>query len=104
MEQVITLFQGMFHKNIDRVRKPSNEAYNATVVFPAGASNGATLRTADVLWMTLHDMVHHKVSMSGRKAKQSKREGSRQSSVIVPPVGGELSSKGAAVGKDGGNP
>lgn len=64
MEQIITIFKEMFYKNIDRVRKLSNEAYNATVQFPASGGKGATLRTADVLWMTLYDMVHHRGQLS----------------------------------------
>jgi uncharacterized damage-inducible protein DinB len=64
MDELIALFQGMFQKNIERVRNLSDNAYNATVVFPTGPGTGARLRTADVLWLTLYDMVHHRGQLS----------------------------------------
>jgi hypothetical protein len=62
--EIIGMFQGMFKKNIERVQKLSDQDYNSTVVFPTGPGTGATLRKADVLWLTLCDMVHHRGQLS----------------------------------------
>lgn len=64
MDEIIGMFQGMFRKNIERVRALSPDAYNASVVFPTGSGTGAPMRTADVLWLTLYDMVHHRGQLS----------------------------------------
>lgn len=64
LDEIITAFEAMFRANIDRVRNLSDEAYNATVIFPTGPGTGAQLRVADVLWLTLYDMVHHRGQIS----------------------------------------
>jgi uncharacterized damage-inducible protein DinB len=64
IDELIAMFQGMFQKNIERVTNLSDTAYNAAVVFPTGPGTGSKLRTADVLWLTLYDMVHHRGQLS----------------------------------------
>jgi uncharacterized damage-inducible protein DinB len=64
MDDIITMFETLFRRNIDRVRSLSENAYNSTVMFPTGPGTGAQLRTADVLWLTLYDMVHHRGQLS----------------------------------------
>jgi hypothetical protein len=64
IDAIITTFEVLFRKNIERVRSLSEDAYNSTVMFPTGPGTGAQLRTADVLWLTLYDMVHHRGQLS----------------------------------------
>jgi hypothetical protein len=64
MDDIITTYEALFRKNVERVRSLSDDAYNSTVMFPTGPGTGAQLRTADVLWLTLYDMVHHRGQLS----------------------------------------
>jgi hypothetical protein len=64
LEEIITLFQEMVRKNKERMKSLSEEDYNSSVVFPTGPDTGATMRKADVLWLTVYDMVHHRGQLS----------------------------------------
>ncbi len=64
MDEIAGMFQAMFKKNIERVRALSDREYNSSVVFPTGAGTGIPMRKADVLWLTLYDMVHHRGQLS----------------------------------------
>jgi len=64
LDAIIATFEALFRKNVERVRSLSEDAYSSTVMFPTGSGRGAQLRTADVLWLTLYDMVHHRGQLS----------------------------------------
>ena len=64
LDEIIAMFRAMVDANLVRIRALSDEAYDATVVFPTGPQKGAELRVADVLWLTLFDMVHHRGQLS----------------------------------------
>lgn len=50
--------------NVEKVRKISEADFRSTMKFPSGPDTMADLRRADVLWLMLHDSIHHRGQFS----------------------------------------
>ena len=61
---IITPLKAMFQNNLEKIKNLTDEEYNSLVTFPEGPDNGKVLRKADVFWLTLYDMVHHRGQLS----------------------------------------
>jgi len=62
--EVISQYESDFPAILDKVRKMSEADYNSMMAFPVGPQQMGQFRKADVLWMSLQDMVHHRGQFS----------------------------------------
>jgi uncharacterized damage-inducible protein DinB len=61
---VVSKFESDFPAILDRVRKMSDADYNSMMAFPTGPKQMGQFRKADILWMAVQDMIHHRGQFS----------------------------------------
>jgi uncharacterized damage-inducible protein DinB len=61
---VIAKYEADFPGILANVRKMSETDYNSMMAFPTGPRQMGQFRKADILWMALQDMVHHRGQFS----------------------------------------
>ena len=63
-KEAVAAFESACKDTIAKVSNATDADLNRTVQFPAGPGKMADMRTADVMWMTLMDQIHHRGQMS----------------------------------------
>ncbi len=51
-------------QNVEKVRKMTDEDFRSMMKFPSGPKTMSDVRRADVLWLMLHDTIHHRGQFS----------------------------------------
>lgn len=63
-DEIIGTYEKRFKESLEKIKQMSDEDFNSVIAFPAGPGKMANVRKADVLWVTLMDMVHHRGQLS----------------------------------------
>jgi uncharacterized damage-inducible protein DinB len=61
---IISHYESNFARLYEKAKNMSDAQWNADVEFPAGPGKMGKFRAADVLWITVHDMIHHRGQLS----------------------------------------
>jgi uncharacterized damage-inducible protein DinB len=61
---VIAKYEADFPVILNKVRKMSEADYNSLMAFPVGPKQMGQFRKADILWMSVQDMIHHRGQFS----------------------------------------
>jgi uncharacterized damage-inducible protein DinB len=64
MNEIISAFEQSVKANMARVKAMSDAEYNSMVGFFVAPKTPGQVRKADVLWLTLNDMIHHRGQLS----------------------------------------
>ncbi len=64
MNEIITAYTAAVKGNMERVKAMSEADYNSMMGWFIGPNKPGQVRRADVLWITLMDMVHHRGQFS----------------------------------------
>ena len=64
MGEIITAYENAVKTNIQRVKAMSDADYNSMIGWFVAPKTPGNVRKADVLWMTLNDMIHHRGQLS----------------------------------------
>jgi uncharacterized damage-inducible protein DinB len=62
--EIVSKFESEYPKLVARVKAMSESDWNSSIDFPTGPGKMGKLRKRDLLWMSLHDMIHHRGQLS----------------------------------------
>jgi len=64
MAEILGAYDAMTKANMELIKSMSEEEYNSTMGWHTAPKQEVQLRKADILWVTLMDMVHHRGQFS----------------------------------------
>jgi uncharacterized damage-inducible protein DinB len=64
LNEIISTFEKTSRETVTKVTSASEEDLNKLVQFPIGPGKMGDFRRADLLWMLLHDQIHHRGQLS----------------------------------------
>jgi len=64
MAETLAAYEMLTKANMEKIKAMSEEEYNSTMTWHVGPKKPAEVRKADVLWITLMDMVHYRGQFS----------------------------------------
>lgn len=64
LDQILSVYQQNHAEKCAKVEAMSEETYQSEMAFPVGPRQMGKFRRADVLWITVMDMVHHRGQLS----------------------------------------
>jgi uncharacterized damage-inducible protein DinB len=62
--EILPAFENTSRETITKISSASEEDLNRTMPFPIGPGKMGEVRRLDVIWMTLHDQIHHRGQLS----------------------------------------
>ena len=62
--EIIARYEKEVHETAEKVRAMSDADWNGEMDFMVGPGKMSKVRRADILWLTLHDMIHHRGQFS----------------------------------------
>jgi uncharacterized damage-inducible protein DinB len=62
--EIIARYQKGFEELLQKIKAMPDADWNATMDFMVGPGKMEKVRRGDILWMTLHDMIHHRGQFS----------------------------------------
>ncbi|MCI0524750.1 MAG: hypothetical protein L0Y75_05750, partial [Acidobacteria bacterium] len=64
MQEILSAFEKIHKEKAERLKNISEKYYNSMMKFPVGPNQMGDFRRADVLWMVMMDLVHHRGQFS----------------------------------------
>jgi uncharacterized damage-inducible protein DinB len=64
MKEILDSYDKVFKENINKIKHASEDDLNNTIPLPVGPGKIGDLRLADIIWMYVMDMIHHRGQLS----------------------------------------